>query len=144
MTGEEPIDPDECVLRRIHRNNTDPDAPTLVKRCEFEPKKRDTDGLSFYRERYTSVVALRDNASSPDDVYVARFSVAELRALGLSLNITPGDLPGHVSAPEVSYARFQADKVASKELQRQLAVLASNRIVHSPPALAGPSSPLPS
>ena len=69
MTGEEPVHPDEWILRCIHRDNTDPSAPTLVKRCEFEPKKRDVDGLSFYRERYTSVEALVNATRSPGDVY---------------------------------------------------------------------------
>ena len=138
MTGEDPVDPDEYVLRRIHRGNTDPSAPTLVRRCEFEPKRRDVDGLSFYRERYTSVAVLVNAAKSPGDVYVARLAVTQVTALGLTLEITPGDLPGHVSAPEVSYLRFRADQVTSRELQRQLAVLASNHIVYSPPPTADP------
>ena len=142
MTGEEPVDPNEYVLRRIHRGNTDLDAPTIVKRCEFEPKPRDVDGLSFFREKYTPVEVLVNAARSPEDAYIVRLTVAQITALGLTLEMTAGDLPGHVSVPEVSYARFLADKITSKELQRRLAVLASEHIVHSPPTI-DPSSPSP-
>lgn len=143
MDAEEPISPDEFVLRRVHRNNTDPTGESLVKRCEFAPGKGDIDGLSLYRERYTSIEALVAAARSPQDVYVARFRVQELldirygigEALDhrITVEITPGPLPGHVSIPELAYERAKADKPASLEIQRILALLASDRIVHRPP-----------
>jgi len=132
MSDEEPIGPDEYVLRRIHPNNCNPTDPISVKRCEFEPKQRDADGISLYREKITSAEQLSEAGKNPGSYYIARFHVSELQAIGLTVVPSPGDLPGHVSIPELSWARHGADKPRSKELQLALARLATDRIVLHP------------
>jgi hypothetical protein len=143
MIGEDPVAPDESVLRRIHKNNTRfGGAELIVLRPAFAPNDEDTDGISLYRERYTSIDSLVAAARSPGAVYVARLTVAEVRELGLSLDITKGDLPGHVSIPELSFKKCNLDRT-TKDLQKQLADLATQRIVHTPPLTADPLSPSP-
>ncbi len=134
MTGEEPVDPGEFVLRCIHRNNFDASQPVSVLRCEFEPKPRDAEGLSCYREQLLSAEQLANSGRSPGACYVARIAVQDLLALGLTVVPTPGDLPGHVSVPELCYSAFCADKATSKAIQRQLALLASQSIIRQPTA----------
>jgi hypothetical protein len=133
MTGEDPVDPGEYLLHRVHPNNFDETQPTPILRCEFEPKPRDTDGISFYRETITSAADLANAGKTPGIYYVARVKVADLLALGLTVVPTAGTLPGHVSVPELSFQQFRKDKSASKDLQRVLAVLASQDIVLRPP-----------
>lgn len=135
MNGEVPIEQNEFVLRRIHRNNVTRGTGVAVKRCEFEPKPQDIDGVSLFRERYTSVETLLAAARSPNDCYVARFCVRDLAAFGFHLQISPGPLPGHVGIVELTYEAFQQDRHASKDLQVTLAERASERICHQPPGV---------
>jgi hypothetical protein len=136
MSDEPPVEPDEFVLRRVHRNNFNGGLPVPIKRCEFEPKERDEDGLSVYRERILSAQQLVEAAvaqgRSAGDFYVARIKVEELLKMGLTVVPTVGDLPGHASIPELSYAAFRADKKRSKEIQLALAGLASRDICLRP------------
>jgi hypothetical protein len=132
MVEEGPVDSSEVLLRRIHRSNFDGDLPTPIRRCEFEPKPRDTDDLSFYRQKTMSVDQLAKSGRSPGDYYIAAVVVKDLLAIGLTVVPTPGDLPGHVSIPELSYAALRADKIKSKDIQRALAVLASRSIMFKP------------
>jgi len=71
---------------------------------------------------------------SPGFYYVARLAVKDLLALNLTMVSTPqlSELPGHVSVPELSYDSFRADKNKSKEIQRELAILAGRSIVYRP------------
>jgi len=130
--ANDPILPSEYVLRRIHPNNFNPEQPTPILRCEFEPKPRDQEGISLYREKILSAAELANAGKNPRIYYVARILVQDLLAMGLSVVPTPGPLDGHVSIPELSYQQFKNDKNRSKDLQRRLAVLASRDIVLRP------------
>jgi hypothetical protein len=132
MDERSAVDPNEIVLRRIHRTNFKADLPTPILRCEFEPKPRDTDGLSLYRQIILTPQELANAGRSAGNCYIAAVAVKDLLAMGLSVVPTPGDLPGHVSIPELSFGAFKADKARSKELQLALARLASRSIVLRP------------
>lgn len=45
----------------------------------------------------------------------------------------PDELPGHALIPEPSHSRFLSDKAASREIQRELAKVASRQLVWQPP-----------
>lgn len=132
MTADEPVEPQEYLLHRVHPNNFDETQPTPILRCEFEPKPRDVDGISFYREKVSSAEGLAATGKTPGIYYVVRVKAKDLQDLGLTVIPTTGNLPGHVSVPELSYQEFCKDKPTSKELQRKVAILASRDIVLRP------------
>lgn len=128
---EEPISPDEYVLRKFHRTHYR-SPPPPINRSGFEPRSDEEDGLSFYRERYTSIETLAQSGRSPGQSYICRFRVADLLALGVQLTSTPGDLPGHVVLPELSYPALRGDRDRGRILQAELADLAGLAIVFRP------------
>ncbi len=129
----DPVTTDEHVLRQIHTTRYDPSLPVPVIRTAFEPNKNDRTGISVFRERFTTAAELATYGSQPGCYYVARLSVRDMRPLGLTVIPAPvkGGLPGHAVIPELNSS---TDKRRSKELQRDLAKLASLDIVCEPTA----------
>lgn len=137
--GATPIDPDESILRRIKINPGyyDPKKAPPVEAGAFRPHPRDEDGLSFYLERHLSVAAFIAASDLPADQFViVRLRAGDLYDLGLSLvpKQEPGDLPGHVIAPEINVGTYHdpIQKKIVKELCRKLARLANSGVVHGP------------
>ena len=135
----EPLDPPigetDHVLRLVHQNQyttkakADRGAPHF-KVDAFTLRPADTDGLSVYLERdgLASSEKLLATKERPDEFFVVRIPVRDLRALSLSLDYTPHldpTVPGHCSIPQARYALLsdpsQADRV--REIQDQLARL---------------------
>src|SRR5262245_16631952 len=130
----DPIALDEFVLRRIHKNQFIASNPTPVQRNAFEPKPADTKGISVYREAIVTAAQIAAAGAKAGEYYVARLALRDLHALGLSIIADPqaGELPGHCAIPELNWQSFQQNKQRSKELQRELAKVASLEIVHRP------------
>jgi len=131
------VDPREYVLRRVSKNaqRYDPSLPIPITPLEFRPhKERDTDGLSFYREISLSASKLANLATKPADNYVvAKLLVADLQALGLSVQPIEDvdDLPGHVVIPELTadVTKDPSKRVWLAEINHKMAELASKNIV---------------
>ncbi len=132
---ETPIDPEEYVLRRIHKSNYKRLLPIPVATAAFRPNDNDDDGISLYRECMTSPATLASSARKPASEYViARIKVADVLGLGLSLKLSEsiGDLPGHVVIPEVNWGGYNSnarEKEKMKEIGKNLAELASKDVL---------------
>lgn len=132
--GQDAVQPDEFILRRIHKNHVNPALPPAVHFLGFRPSKDDTAGLSVYREKYTSAQQVAEAGRKPGEYYVVRLAVRDLAALNLS--IVPDDLAegpaGHALLPELNVTACEHDKKRLREVQVRLAELASQAIVHHP------------
>lgn len=127
----DPVSLDEYVLRRIHRSMFDGSLPVPVIRTAFQPGPPDTKGISVFREEFVSAGEISDAARTPGAYYVTRLSVRVLKeTLGLSVipDADENQPPGHALIPEIN-ASNKGDR-RLKELQRELAKLASRSIVH--------------
>jgi hypothetical protein len=133
--GQDQVDENEGVLRRIHKIFYNADSNIPVQPEAFRPTERDNDGLSVFRDRFVSPVqVLVDVAESKRGLYyIARLTVRDLQALHLTVIPAPrSGLPGHALIPELNWGSYQKDKLRLKELQVKLAWLASQAIVHRP------------
>lgn len=129
----DPVSLNEYVLRRIHKNQFDRAQDNPVLRLAFKPAPPDTDGISVFRERFVSPTELANAGRKPGEYYVARLSVRELKdTLALSVIADPDEnqQPGHALIPELNTSNALVPW--SRELQRELAKLASRSIVHEP------------
>jgi hypothetical protein len=111
----------------------------------FEPnKKRDIDGMSFFREDFVTPFELATANKHPARVRVARVSVAQFRLLGLEVRCAPDEtqLPGHAIVPEMSFiaGRTREEKRRIADLSQKLAQFASENKTYCPPGLPPPIS----
>jgi hypothetical protein len=108
--------------------------PIPVMRLAFEPRRNDTDGLSVYRSLFVTPSYLSAAGRKPNTYYVASLRVGDLKGLGLSVLPDPSreELPGHALIPELSFEEMRRDKRRSKEIQLELARIASRAIVYEP------------
>lgn len=123
------------MLRRI------PNAPDYFKGSladpitpqAFRPNKNDTDGISLYRELFTSAEELAATGKN-GDCYVARIAVADLIELGLAVvpSVVRNGLLGHVLIPEMNSQLKGDARLRCKDLQVELARLAGRDIVYRP------------
>jgi len=130
----EPVSPDEFVLRAIPNVYYQPDLEPSVARDAFQANRtRDAVGLSVFREscfpdptQAPSIIAnaLRQNGN----YYVARLAVAHLSLLGLAVTPDPqqDSPPGHALIPQLGYMEYAKNKHKAKEIQLELAKLASD------------------
>ncbi len=134
MDESAPLQPDETVLRRIHRSHCQAGLATQVQRVAFEPRRDENDGISVYRERFVSPAQVAAAGRKPPAEYlVARLNVSDF--LDMNLTVVPApqaDLPGHCVITELSWVAFQKDRAFSKRLQAALAALAGKAIVYQP------------
>jgi hypothetical protein len=140
-----PIFPREILLRAI------PNAPGYLKEdmgnwavdpYAFEPnKKRDTDGMSFFRLDFTTPKEVADANRHPDRARVVRITVEQLHGLGLAVECDPDplELAGHVIVPDMKFAKRSKDeKRKIADLSQKLAQFASRNKVYSPRGLPNP------
>jgi hypothetical protein len=136
MDEHEPIQDDEFVYRRIHRNFYDANIPTCIRREAFRPSYNDDTGLSVFRAAFVQPADTLANieASKQNDYYVVRIAMQDLHRLGLTVvpEPDPDGPPGHAVIPELSWQAYQANKQHLKQVQLELAKLASSAIVHQP------------
>ena len=134
-----PIFPSEVLLRAI------PNAPGYfsqsmsnwsVNPYAFEPnKKRDTDGMSFFRLDFTTPKEVALSNLHALGARVARITVQQLCGLQLDVQCDPDEnqLPGHVIVPGMKFVanRTKAEKRRIADLSQQLAQFATQNRVYS-------------
>jgi hypothetical protein len=137
------VDPEEWVLRRVHKTFCTSGPETEVLRGGFTPNKSDTTGVSLYLESAladnpeAAAKVVRDAAKKPDECYVVRVQVKELLALGFTLQ--PDDDPdgpqGHHVIPELALDKYKnaSNPGTIKGKIDELARAASRNIVLKPP-----------
>lgn len=133
---QDPVAPDEFILRRVHKNHYDASQPTPVTPVAFRPNPKDTRGLSISRLKYTTAEALAASGRKAGEYYIVRLRVEELHKLGLSVvpDRDPEAPPGHGFIPELSADGYERNKRRLKEVTLVLAELASRDIVLRPQA----------
>lgn len=114
MEDGEALDPNEHVLRRVHKTQVRSDGS--LTRGAFTPNAEDIDGISVYREESNGGVnplRLRQGARKPADEYiVVRLPVHFFQSLALQVvtkSVREG-LPGHCVVPDFNYQAYQ-DKI---------------------------------
>ncbi len=130
---EEPVNDREFVYRRVHRSFFDVSLAMPIQREAFRPNRNDATGLSVFRSDFVlpaDTLANIDPAKARD-YCVCRLAVADLLNLGLTVMPEPiADGPrGHAVIPELSWPAYVANKQRLKEVQLELARLASAGIV---------------
>lgn len=106
-----PVSRSEILLRRIpnfqnYCFSEESTGKLVVALDAFKPNRsRDTDGMSFYREDFTTREEVASDHPPAVGARVARVTVQELTALGIKEIITdPQDGPaGHVYIPALRY-----------------------------------------
>ncbi len=143
-----PVFPREVLLRSIPNSqgyfNVSRGGWT-VDPYAFEPhRKRDIDGMSFFREDFTTPEELARTNRHPQGARIAQITVQQLRALGLDVVCAPdqNQLPGHVIVPGMRYAsnRLKEEKHRIADLSQRLAQYATSNGVYCPPGLPNPSA----
>lgn len=129
LPADDPVLPEEWVLRRIHRNLVD---EGRITRLAFCPTKADVDGISLYREKHISPIQLDAIGRQPGSYFIARLQVQQLLELGLSVVPTEEEHPGHVSIPELSADKFRENERQMIAVARELSGLAQGAIVLQP------------
>ncbi|MBA4067590.1 MAG: hypothetical protein C0501_28575 [Isosphaera sp.] len=132
----EPVTPDELVVRLVWAFHFKSGAREPVQREAFEPKGHETDGVSVFRaacladpEQALGAVA----AEKRDGYAVVLLPVADLAALGLTVQPAKIDtVPGHAVLPELNITDWKADKPRWRVVQKELARIASARVVRPP------------
>jgi hypothetical protein len=109
----------------------------------FKPhKKRDIDGMSFFREDFSAPKTVSDRNGFPAGVRVVRIPVKQLWDLGLSVEPSPDpEQPaGHVIVPGLKYVegRSKVDKRKIDDLSQQIARVASSNVAYVPKGMKLP------
>ena len=117
----------------------------VVSPSAFKPHpKRDIDGMSFFREDFTSPQDIVKASHHPDGVRVGRVTVRQLRELGLDAEVAPDkdELSGHVIVRGMRLVdkNFQtdADRQKTKDRSQRLARFATENGVYCPRGLPEP------
>jgi hypothetical protein len=143
LTQSDPVNEDEYVLRRIPNQHhiITRGIRRAVQRGAVVPGPKDVDGISVFREKFTSGREIAAAGHSSNGYYVVRIGVKEILVLGLTLQPDPqGNQPeGHALIPEINYSEYSAGgnlKIKSKQYQDKLTKLINEdldgRIVHTP------------
>lgn len=136
----------EVLLRAI------PNAPGYFKEgmvnwtvdpYAFKPnRRRDADGMSFFREDFSTAQEVVDANRHPSGVRVARITFQQLQALGLDVvpNPDPSQPAGHAVVPGMRFVAKlpREEKRKIEDLSQKLAQFASQNGVYCPPALGDP------
>lgn len=133
---DEPIEPDEFVLRLIWRDFCKRGEPPIIRPRAFRPKPNETDGISVFREACVSrpedILAVIDE-DKRDKYGIVRIPVAELIALDLSLvSAKIETVSGHAVIPELSIVAFDADPKELETILEVLAVIARANVIRKP------------
>jgi hypothetical protein len=130
----EPVSPDEFVLRAIPNNKEcyRADLPVRILRSAFQAYRQDTTGLSVFRESCfpnpaAAPLILANVLPGHGNYHIVRLSVAALQQLGLTVMPDPQQdpPPGHALIPELGYIQYEKNRPKAKEVQLELAKLAS-------------------
>ena len=137
MIGEnEPISPDEFILRMVWRDFYRKELACPVLARAFKPREDEIDGISLFRE---GCLRMPEDALSvfvPEKrsgYAICRLSVAEVTSLGLSVRpATIIGVAGHVVISELNTASVAEEPRRWRNIQVKLADLASKGIIRLP------------
>jgi hypothetical protein len=145
-----PIHPAEVLLRAIPNTAgyyKEEMGDWQVNPYTFQPnKKRDIDGMSFFREHFTTPGKVASTNKHPDRARVARVMAWQLQQLGLEAIAQPDEkeLPGHVIVPGMRFVdknlQSQDTRRGITDLSQQLARLATKNGVMNPLKLPMPAA----
>ena len=148
-----PVSPDEILLRRIPNNKSycyrdRATSALVVDPYAFTPnRKRDTDGMSFYRENFATPEEVALDYPPDGGARVARVAVQLVIDLGLGKIVTdPHDdqerPAGHVYIPALRYVDRKTlsreERQARDRISLALAQHATDNGVFSHPGLSDP------
>ena len=120
VTESDPVQPDEYVFRRILNQHDiiDRGSRHPVQRIAFRPTGKDVDGISVFREIFTTAEKVAHSGRSVKGYYVARISVSEIQELGFTVIPDPKPLgetlPGHSLVPELTWNTPRRDSITSQ------------------------------
>lgn len=130
---DEPVTPDESVIRLVWGAFLRPGERVPVLPVAFKPRDDETDGISVFRSACLSDPkdALAAMAPEKRNGYaIALIPVAELLAFGLSVAPAKIDaVPGHAVIPELNITAVKADRNRWKVLQLQLSAIAAKNLI---------------
>jgi hypothetical protein len=116
-----------------------------VSPSAFKPHpKREIDGMSFFREDFTSPQDIAEASAHPDGVRVGRVTVRQLQELEVDAQSDPDpdELPGHVIVPGMRFVDKNLQTVeerrTTKNRSLRLARFANENGVYCPPGLSDP------
>jgi hypothetical protein len=131
----DPITEDEWLIRLVWEDRVTSRVP-IISPNAFEPRKTETDGISFYRRACLNdpADALLPFAADKRARYaIVQIPVSLLTTLGLSVRPAPiPDVPGHVVVPEINITDYLADKAPFTPIKLRLAEAASENIIRRP------------
>src|SRR5262249_4594863 len=111
----------------------------------FKPHpKRDVDGMSFFREDFSSPQRIAAANRHPHGVRVAKVVVSQLQGMGLDAQPAPdpGQLPGHVIVIGMRFIEKSLETTETrrktKERSLKLAEFATKNGLYCPPGLPDP------
>ena len=130
--GEEPIEDDEILYRRIPLHWY---SDGWVDNQAFLPnRKRDEDGLSLFRAKYKTPEEVATTNRSGKKYHVAVLLAANLRAAGLRVESKPlPDDPGHCVLPDLVSVNRSTSETREKAMSLALAL--------TPDDILGPFGP---
>lgn len=111
MEPNDPIQPEEIVLRRVPEAQMNGGPPFNLSANAFDPHPtRDTDGLSVYRRAFHTPQEAADfRTKSKSKAWVAKLPASAITALGLTIEPRPLDAsadmpaqPGHSVVRELN------------------------------------------
>jgi len=134
--GRNPSGEEGFVLRRVHKNQCSAKDPFKILPVGFRPTRDDVDGISVNLANEISPEELAAAARKPEECYVVRIPIQLLKKLGLTLDhgsSDPHDQKGHMVIPQLSLSEYEKNKDKLKEIQIELARVATQNIVYRPP-----------
>lgn len=133
MEQDDPVTPDEYVLRRVlnKKDHIDLSLSNPVARAAISPTGNDDRGISVYREEFITPKEVAESGRYESGYYVVRLQVTELEGIGLSVIPDPldGELLGHALVPELGRIAKNVDKSAYRKLSLKLINLISHENV---------------
>lgn len=140
-----PVSHDESLLRAIPNTSdyfTGDMGDWQVAPYAFQPhKKRDIDGMSFFRLDFATPKQIASANRHPSGARVACLTIEQLESLEFTVTPDPiaSEPAGHCIVPEMRFVQTsllsQEQRRAIKDRSQKLAQFASKNGVHSPTAL---------
>ncbi len=96
------------------------------------PNNGDTEGISVFRENFTTPDEIDLATEKPGEYFIARLRVYDLNKLGLTVVPDPlkGQPQGHALIPELRLAEYKSKRNWAIETQKSMADLA--QVIHNP------------
>jgi hypothetical protein len=111
----------------------------------FKPhRKRDVDGMSFFRQIFTTAQAVAKRSTHVHGVRVANISGQQLRGLDLTAEPSPNadELPGHIIVPDMRWVDRSSQTMEERRIEKdrsvKLAQFATANRVYVPAGLSEP------